>query len=425
MARQATGASRSLIDWEKDATDRIRAARARGLDRAVVKILDERADRSASSPLLFHEAYELFVSGAHDHARSLLDSALPADGTVGRDRAVLRAALAAKAGDFRLADDHLATADRDDVWTDRAGGLVERIALQAARARLTVRLEQEAVLIEQLSNDIIAEVVRNWLSPIDVVLPPLQARLRGQRPLLDNLSNSIWLEDGSGMAKSTIDRERAVMLPSEPPVLQSERRALEEAWNAKTWSGSTLGANFRQQDVGPAAAEVLECGWRRAWYATRGSLFVNALRVASTSEGPPSLVYGILGTIGLLSRGFGSVRFRTGHDELAAMILGSRSWSTFARSKVTPPAMSERLARIVWAANKDGSPGAEQPSWFAAGWSQTLEVLNLTAATKSARPRWDISQGLLALFVLVPDPLDELVHALAGRVEGRDSKKEA
>src|SRR5262249_12410866 len=55
------GAPRPLIVWEHDAVERIRSARGRKLDRAVGEILRERAERSEQSPLVFHDAYELYM----------------------------------------------------------------------------------------------------------------------------------------------------------------------------------------------------------------------------------------------------------------------------------------------------------------------------------------------------------------------------
>ena len=146
----STVSSTTLENWEKDALRRIRAAISRGLARMVPEILAERRQRSDESPLILYDAWTHWMAGHLERARSALYKAKPAGGAIGRDRAILSAMLAAKAGERKTAYQALDLAEDEGLWSDRPDGGRERLAIAAARVHLTVDLAAEVKLLDHL-----------------------------------------------------------------------------------------------------------------------------------------------------------------------------------------------------------------------------------------------------------------------------------
>jgi hypothetical protein len=383
IERVGSPARPSLGSWERLANERIKTSRARGLDRNVGSILNERPERSEASPLVFQNAFELKADGNLDGAKQLLSSSGRASGPIARDRAVLSALLASKAGDRYAADDFLCQVDGDEHWTDRRQGRLELLAVRAARIRLTVDVSAEAALQQQTSDLAIARSLATALSPIDVVFPRAQARLRGVMPRFDDLKlESIVVDELLSMnsqVAARIETERRRTLEMEPPYLRSERDRLVAAWSAgQSWQQARLGTPPPFPD--PSAMRVAEGGWRRGWLSAASSFVGETFKLLSNPQASGPLVAAVFGTFALLVRGFGNVRFSASQSpSIDDILLRNRLVrDLLERPDVNPNPLLEA-----------GEMLAQRPADFA----------------------------LVSLFLATPDPLDPLVDTLAGVAE--------
>jgi len=182
----ATGPAEQLV-WERDACDRLQALLLRGVLPSVDAVLAERAERSSGSALVVYDALSRHWNGDGEGARALLDAAEPAGGLVDRDRAVVRAWLAAKAQDREGADRRLAELEPHERWSDRPDPALDALTVTAARVRLAINMHAELQLAELLreSDDperlrVALEVV---LPPSDVVMPVLSDQVGSRRGL--------------------------------------------------------------------------------------------------------------------------------------------------------------------------------------------------------------------------------------------------
>jgi len=162
-----------LDAWELDAAERIRALRARGLTEQVIEVLKERSERGPGGPLLFHDAYEVRLAGDRQGALARLGAETDVNSQVSRDRTVLRALLLSETNDREAAEIELQKVAADELWVDRPLGAMEALAVKAARIRLTIDLDLELLAIESPDFS-----VPGILSPLDIVLPALQEKLR-------------------------------------------------------------------------------------------------------------------------------------------------------------------------------------------------------------------------------------------------------
>jgi len=384
VERVGSSARPSLSSWERLANERIKSSRKRGLERNVAKILNERQERSDASPLLFQNAYELKADGKLEDARQILSSAGAASGPVARDRAVLNALLAAKAGDRHAADDFLCQVDGEEHWTDRKQGRLELLAVRAARIRLTVDVSAETTLQQKLADPSFARSVAAVLSPVDVVFPRAQARLRDTREELPLesivMARPIVVDERQPMdpqAAARIEAERRRTLDMEPPDLRAERERLVAGWIAgQSWQHARLGAPASLFPE-PAAARIAEGGWRRGWLASSGSFMSESVALLSTTEGGGVLTAAIFGAFALLARGFGNVGFAApGLSWIGEIVLRNR-------------AVRELLDR----------PGVNPNTLLEAGEMLTQRSVDF---------------ALVSLFLATPDPLEPLVDTLAG-----------
>ena len=152
------------------------------LSRIVARTLAEDHGRTADSPLLVHDAWVRWRAGDPAGAVALLDEAAPAAGPVGRDRALVRAGLAAEVGDRPTAERLLAGIADEALWPDPLSAL----AVQAARVRLTVDLDAEHELAERSEGlwtrepgGQLVTAIRARVAPGDVLLPSLGAHVAG------------------------------------------------------------------------------------------------------------------------------------------------------------------------------------------------------------------------------------------------------
>jgi hypothetical protein len=197
------GGTADVTTWEVDAVGRVRDALRRGLDRLVAPILGERTERSPTSPLLVYDACLRWQAGDAASAKAVLKSAPHRGGTHGRDRAVMEAFLAAASDppDRPTADELLAWLQAPESWSDQPDAGLVSLAVQAARIRLTVDLDAELRLLDLLGRaepgDGLADEVRWYLTPLDVVLPALAARVTHQSNLKTS-AETVDLPIGAG-----------------------------------------------------------------------------------------------------------------------------------------------------------------------------------------------------------------------------------
>ena len=70
--KQANNNANKLINWEKDAFERIRNKQRRGLEFSLSTILSEQTERSEQSPLILYDAWERYLQGDLAGARDPL-----------------------------------------------------------------------------------------------------------------------------------------------------------------------------------------------------------------------------------------------------------------------------------------------------------------------------------------------------------------
>ena len=171
-----------LVAWENEAHDHVRALIARGKLQSVGPLLAERAKRGPASPLVLYDAWLRWaLSDDVAGAREILLAAGDAEGTVGRDRAVLAAWLAAEARDRPEADRQLLAVADAERWADRPEPELDALTVEAARVRLTIDAETELELSEMLAErraDPIS-LGDTPLTPSDVITPFLADQLGG------------------------------------------------------------------------------------------------------------------------------------------------------------------------------------------------------------------------------------------------------
>jgi hypothetical protein len=182
----ASGPTEQLA-WERDACDRLQALLLRGVLPSVDSVLAERTERSPGSALIVYDALSRHWNGDREGARTLLDAAEPAHGTAGRDRAVVRAWLAAETGDREGAERWLAELEPLERWGNRPDPALDALTVTAARVRLAIDLHAELLLAELLREVDDPESIRVALEvvlpPSDVVMPVLSDQVGTRRGL--------------------------------------------------------------------------------------------------------------------------------------------------------------------------------------------------------------------------------------------------
>jgi hypothetical protein len=164
-----------LRSWETSALARIENALARGLDRSVPSILDERPDRSADSPLLAYDAWIRRERGDGRGAAQLLHYASATSGRVGWVRRIVAARTAMFNRDFAQADRLLRA-----VGSSGPANADQGAAVVAARVRLTVDVGAEVSLLGSLitserRDDNLEAKLQRLLVPWDFVVPSLRS----------------------------------------------------------------------------------------------------------------------------------------------------------------------------------------------------------------------------------------------------------
>jgi len=398
-------AAQSLEAWEEDAVKRIRAARARKLERAPAEILRERAARSAESPLLFHDAFELRAAGQAAAAIDLLVAAGEVPGRIGRDRVALRALLEWERGDRRAADALLRRIETLDLWPERTDG-TGALAVLAARICLTVDIEQEVAL---LSADSLVDVT-GLLAPADVVSPRLKQKLRPDRSLERGTPTFIvdQLPIGGPRLLQAVEAERGDTLPNEPPPLREGRQAAIEQWSrTPDWTAAALSASDLglPDSTGRTLIGLAESGWRRWWLAATTSFLDQAIAsITNRQWSAASQSYAaIAGTLALFVMNTRPPNLDAQQGPIFSSYpirVSAEHWQHLTRlfrQCISAEENWEAFARI-----EKGSSGVK------------ISMLDLLEHRVADR-RLDKSEiASFLLFLLSPNPLLQLVHELAG-----------
>jgi V8-like Glu-specific endopeptidase len=394
--------------WEQEAAERIRASRKRGLKRAAPKILEEREQRSEDSLLAFHEAFEERAAGLSGAAIERLDRVGYPDGAIGRDRRVLRALLAAEAGDRGTADRHLAPIGFPMFWKDRPQGEFEALGVQAARVRLAVDLEAEAALLSEMQgapDGPRASLIRDSLSPVDVLLPQL-ARSLAPRGIEITLPCPIFESSVLVPAVAVLaESRRRDGLPREHPVLAELRRELEED-PASDLASAT--ARFPGLPPGLPLRE-LDLGWRR-WRIAAGSSFLPAacrLAASGVAQGGP-LAAAVLGSLAVYCGSFHGLVLFVGDQPLFDFLQRAASGCELRATAAT----LGQVERLLTTALPDAPP-FPRPPWLADQHVALVWRAEMVLSEWKVEPR----TRALAFHMLTPDPLEQLVRELAGQVQ--------
>jgi len=286
-------AAEDQLGVETEAAERIRSARSRGHARAVGGILEEREKFTDNSPLVFQAAYERWVAGDVTEALGLLSTSGEATGPVARDRTVFRALLAAK-NDPVGADRLLSTVDDEEQWADRDTPALYRLAVRAARIRLTVDLDNECTVI---ANPGLLPTAFRALSPLDVLLPRLTSIVRGEQLLVESASPERWVDVGNE-AEFTSALEEVRVEDSEPALLLVDRLRKQQEWRTHgVWYASH---HWSAGTVPPPIATLLEKSWWRWTLLSMSPFLYDAAR-----PGVMSRIYllggAVMGTVALLA----------------------------------------------------------------------------------------------------------------------------
>jgi hypothetical protein len=419
----------ALHAWEADALERIREMLVRGYEPGVAEVLKERTERNPEGPLVVYDAWIAWRAGDLPGAREILAGAAPADGPVGRDRAVLAARLAVEAREgASTADGILATIEADDAWRDRPQGVLDATTVSAARIRLAVDLDAELGLAQQLKGVRRAELP---LLSVDAVLPLLARRLGGTTNL-ESLGEHIPIPLSAGDLEGFASRlnEQGVSVVGR----EVRRSTTIESSSARVVADAILDRVTRRRQAPDGSPDEPDLGLRlaalalRRWTIVTTGLFLaracDALLGAGRARDPQPLA--IAGTLGAFV-GNEFAPFRLVHPSAGPLEKVVRSSPLEQLPFVEPPPTAARLGHALtfldsaadeWGMNRrpdlqrlvGGLPseaGWPDPAMVSARTTAAKEVL---AAFSAAGPALD---GI-GVYLLSPDPLDVLVRRVLG-----------
>lgn len=405
--------------WEEAALERIQDTRARGLERIVPGILGERAERSAASPLVFQEAFQQYLGENDDEALRILNAAGSAPGYVGRDRAVLRAAILVRSGAVRWADSDLASFQEPGSWKDRPDAEVFALLVQAARVRLTIDLVAEAQLVEFGDQMRQVEAV---LSPADVVGPRAQhwvARLEPSMVQYDVRQKQ--------SLRKLMEHVQSRLLPAEPPGVRAARYVAWRDWPHMPWAAVPVARELL--GVGDPLAHLLELSWRRTWLLDSTTFLRDAYAFAAGLRTSPlkRFAASVVATFApLASQGYGSIVVTGEAGPAPDLLPQSRVLKAIVPHKIPHQQKARRVLlshaveRSVPSAAERAKTPLQQKVRGRVG--AALETFGLNVFAGTVLERWfaDSPQaGAIAVFVYAPDPLELLVHDLAGADPGQ------
>ena len=391
---------------EMEAAERIRSARGRGNVRAAGGILSEREEFTDNSPLVFQAAYERWVSGDPDLALDILNGAGVATGTVARDRAVLRAALAARTDDRVNADSLLASVQDEKDWSDRPLPLLCATAVRAARLRLTVDLDGECAVIE---NPKVLPASFRAMSTLDVLLPRLTSIVSEPEFAVEALGDYQWVDlEKPEEIGPTLERLRTA--ESEAEFLHLGRRRMEHEWREKgLWAAAQ---DWSSDRVTPPVAALLVKSWWR-WTLLSSSSFLWDACLLALSPEQSALGASVIGTLALF--GFQ----RSVASGRAGLEFGSQDLGPLGR--VVMWTSSEEQLRVDesrWPSVRNVLEKGIDPSL---DWDSMVRADVLASAGRTSMTFIGDLKGLsdqarsIIIHLMTPDPLEQLVHDLAGR----------
>ncbi len=381
--------------YEVEAAERIRLARSRGLERIIRDILGEQATRTSASPLVFQEAYEAWLQGKEADAIRILERAGDAPGFVGRDRKLLHALLLGQSGRYREADGVLAGIDGEPSWVDRPSPLLYASAVRAARINLSVDLIGESELLDRGGS-----IERSGLSPIDIVLPRLRARLVCTDVPLEAIIDVLPINVAD---RSDINRAvEWIREEFESPDDQRKRDELLTAWsNGASWAAAETSATLVDR--------IREAGWHRWWLATSSDFIVNALALTTQAD-QTALNAGVVGSLAL----FASVFPRRAHESVELGLHDSLAdtLGRYAASRQILRISSERWIKI-----KDllRTGVDEERDWNA----EVRHDISPATQEKMVTYIGDLmalppEQRSVVMHLMSPNPLERVVDELAG-----------
>lgn len=289
------------LEWETGAVQRIRACLDRGLDRAVLPILQERPDRMPGSALVIYDAWTLWQAGDLAAARCTLSEASPAAPAVTRDRAVLAALLAQQNGDRDAADTLLRSLEDEALWAGVAQGL-GLLAVTAARIRLTVDPTKERALLQvpTRAGGAWDDPLRGAMWPGYVLAPALAERLEDYSAALESVVEPVSIpSERAGLPgfRRAIAHE-AMGAGSGPSVPESDDPA--EVWPPpQALSYPSVGPSGSLQPYELILNELRSLGWLRWWIVTESLFLVDASGpvVVSSAKSGSRLAHAILATL--------------------------------------------------------------------------------------------------------------------------------
>lgn len=404
----ASSQADDLVLWEQEAAERIRAARSRGLDRIISQILRERTDRSKESPILFHDALLLMEQGQYDKAIELLDTAGRQPGRIGRDRTALRALLARKKNDLRLADELLMQIQDPEVWAER-NDRMNALAVLAARIGLSAKLDTEA---ELLSAPVDWDMTRRLLAPIDVLSPRLRERLERSTPSFEASPVASDLESDSDESSllDRIERERADPYPA-PPIGASLLFGILREWSI----GDPWRPVHTYIDLGPLGpndftAIELALASRRRWWMAANTHFIKDCRERLLDDSPSrysQLGAALLGTLAMFALDTPTFSLKLRHIALSKFIYDSVLASGPIRLSKDRWEKVVRLLRVAVGSHLDWENMRSDEEGFVVLWPK--QILGI-------RRKGGYDPLPFVFLICAPDPLEALVEALAGAV---------
>ena len=409
--RERTAAPRAstaaLGMWEHDARERIVELLQRGKLERVAPILEEEGKRSSDSPLTFYDALVLRWNGDRSAARAVLAARGPGEGSIGRDRSVAAAWLAAEDGERGTAEALLSGLDRVEAWTDRPNPTLDAVTVSAAHVKLHIDVGTEVKLARLMNSpDELDDhsVVRAYLALADVVAPDLANRLGAVRGALGKVVEIPPAGEPAEHFAVQLDRARR----------RGARQCLAfaDADVSAELDDMRRGAhtNTKRSEIIRTAAALEHLAWLRWRYAIDSGFLCTATDLAARAEptNDPQLdaVNGALaaftmttkrGEVELGFAGVGSVLTLLARRHYGPLRIGALGHGP------KPPQQ-----QIDQAATLD--PELDVPLRDA---SEYWDAMTLTGVAKVAE-RLTSDQRIVLLHLLSPDPLEMLVRRLAG-----------
>lgn len=378
--------------WEAEASERIVSSRKRSLARAAGSILQESSSRGVDSELVFHEAYERWLEDDYRSALEVLDRAGPGGRDVAGPRAALKAAVFVAMGHPWEADRALKGVETSSYWERRRGGAHERLAVSAARFRIACELEVEL----EAARHAIPPPVNQMFGAWEFILPALQGRVASEDTNPDAMPPRIMLGDERSVAPEVLDlvrKDRQWPYPRAWNVWDDETPIDALVSEMESWLRVNRGKVASGDAPRGTLARSIVLGWRR-WSILLGrdSAFRAPLEADSIGWGFERRQ--MLSAIGAVAPLLVLSTPRVGWSGLGPgpNVLASSADPDFLLTK-PPPARKARLERLL---------GKK--------WKQDLELLKETGRMKAI-----ISErAALALHLLSPHPLEELLAALSG-----------